>query len=147
MKTTLAVGALALAGAFMLATPTIAAQEMPRTESEQGASAYIISPQHGEVVGTQVKVKFGLSGMGVAPAGIDMKGTGHHHLLVDIDSMPAMDQPMGGDIVHFGGGQTETTITLEPGEHTLQLILGDKNHVPHDPAVMSEKISITVVDN
>lgn len=137
------IGVLALLGGPVLAT----AQAAERTEAAQEAQAYIISPQNGEVVGTAFKVKFGLSGMGVAPAGVDVKNTGHHHLLVDMDELPAMDKPMGGDVTHFGGGQTETTVTLEPGEHTLQLILGDKNHVPHDPAVVSEKITITVKED
>ncbi|WP_255399417.1 DUF4399 domain-containing protein [Oceanicoccus sp. KOV_DT_Chl] len=82
--------------------------------------------------------------MGVAPAGVDTPNTGHHHLLVDSKSLPAANQPMGGDVKHFGGGQTETELTLEPGTHTLQLILGDKNHVPHNPVVVSKKITITV---
>ena len=134
------IGALAMLGGPVLAT----AQAAERTEASQEAQAYIISPQNGEVVGTTFKVKFGLSGMGVAPAGVDVQHTGHHHLMVDMDELPAMDKPMGGDIIHFGGGQTETTVTLEPGEHTLQLILGDKSHIPHDPAVVSKKITITV---
>ncbi|MCK7458787.1 DUF4399 domain-containing protein [Idiomarina aminovorans] len=134
------IGALAMLGGPVLAT----AQAAERTEASQEAQAYIISPQNGEVVDTTFKVKFGLSGMGVAPAGVDVKHTGHHHLMVDMDELPAMDKPMGGDIIHFGGGQTETTVTLEPGEHTLQLILGDKSHIPHDPAVISKKITIRV---
>lgn len=142
MKNVWVLGVLALlSGSVMM---TAQAAESTRTESTEGAKAYIISPQDGEVVGQNVKVKFGLSGMGVAPAGVDMKNTGHHHLLIDEKELPAMDKPMGGDIIHFGGGQTETTIDLEPGEHTLQIILGDKNHVPHKPAIISEKITITV---
>ncbi|MTJ01616.1 DUF4399 domain-containing protein [Idiomarina piscisalsi] len=136
------IGALALIGTPILATAEAA--QMERTEASADAQAYIISPQDGEVVGKTFKVKFGLNGMGVAPAGVDVKHTGHHHLLIDKDELPAMDKPMGGDVIHFGGGQTETMVTLEPGEHTLQLILGDKNHVPHDPAVVSKKITITV---
>lgn len=136
------IGALALIGTPVLATAEAA--QMERTEAAADAQAYIISPQDGEVVGKTFKVKFGLNGMGVAPAGVDVKHTGHHHLLIDKDELPAMDKPMGGDVIHFGGGQTETMVTLEPGEHTLQLILGDKNHVPHDPAVVSKKITITV---
>ncbi len=139
------IGALALIGTPVLATAEAA--QMERTEASANAQAYIISPQDGEVVGKTFKVKFGLNGMGVAPAGVDVKHTGHHHLLIDKDELPAMDKPMGGDVVHFGGGQTETMVTLEPGEHTLQLILGDKNHVPHDPAVVSKKITITVKDD
>lgn len=142
MKNVWVLGVLALLSGSVMATAQAA--ESTRTESAEGAKAYIISPQDGEVVGQNVKVKFGLSGMGVAPAGVDMKNTGHHHLLIDEKELPAMDKPMGGDIIHFGGGQTETTIDLEPGEHTLQIILGDKNHVPHKPAIISEKITITV---
>lgn len=139
------IGALAMLGGTVLATAQAA--ETERTEASQEAQAYIISPQNGETVGKTFKVKFGLSGMGVAPAGVDVKHTGHHHLLIDKDELPAMDKPMGGDVIHFGGGQTETTVTLEPGEHTLQLILGDKNHVPHNPAVVSEKITVIVKDD
>jgi len=145
MKGALLVGALAMLGGLVLATAE--AQEMSRSASAEGAQAYIISPQDGEVVSKTFKVKFGLTGMGVAPAGVDMKHTGHHHLLIDKDEMPALGQPMGSDVIHFGGGQTETTVTLEPGEHTLQLILGDKNHVPHEPVVMSKKITITVKED
>lgn len=145
MKNAWMIGALALIGTPVLATAEAA--QMERTEASANAQAYIISPQDGEVVGKTFKVKFGLNGMGVAPAGVDVKHTGHHHLLIDKDELPAMDKPMGGDVIHFGGGQTETMVTLEPGEHTLQLILGDKNHVPHDPAVVSKKITITVKDD
>ena len=82
--------------------------------------------------------------MGVAPAGTDKAGTGHHHLLIDSEKMPMMDQALGKEVQHFGGGQTETTLTLTPCSHTLQLILGDKGHIPHAPPVLSEKITITV---
>lgn len=107
---------------------------------------YIISPANGEVVGETFTVKFGLKGMGVAPAGIDVANTGHHHLLIDMAKLPAMDMPMpmSDTLKHFGGGQTEVTLTLPKGEHTLQLVLGDKLHIPHKPAVISEKITITV---
>ncbi|MEA3641644.1 MAG: DUF4399 domain-containing protein [Lamprobacter sp.] len=85
-----------------------------------------------------------MKGMGVAPAGCDMADTGHHHLLIDNDELPPPDQPMGGDIQHFDKGQTQTMVTLPPGEHTLLLILGDKDHIPHDPPVLSEQIKVTV---
>jgi len=116
-----------------------------QTVSAEGAKAYIISPQDGDTVSSPVTVVFGLKGMGVAPAGTDKTNTGHHHLLVDTD-IPAQDQPMpaSAKLIHFGGGQTETTLELAPGTHTLQLVLGDMNHVPHKPAVVSEKITITV---
>lgn len=118
--------------------------EMARTSSPEGAAAYIVSPADGDTVPGTFTVRFGLHGMGVAPAGTDKAGTGHHHLLVDGKMMPAMDKPLGEDVMHFGGGQTETELTLEPGQHTLQLILGDKGHVPHDPPVVSDVVTITV---
>jgi hypothetical protein len=117
---------------------------MDRTPAPEGAKAYIITPQDGDRVPQTFVVRFGLSGMGVAPAGADLPNTGHHHLLVDMEGLPPLDQPIGADVLHFGGGQTETQLTLEPGEHTLQIILGDKNHVPHDPPILSEKITVTV---
>jgi hypothetical protein len=115
-----------------------------RTPAPEGVTLYIISPEDGETVPQTFKVKFGLTGMGVAPAGVDLPKTGHHHLLIDMAELPPMDQPMSKDIKHFGGGQTEAEITLPPGKHTLQLMLGDKNHIPFDPPVISEKITITV---
>jgi len=117
---------------------------MERTPAPEGAKAYIIAPQDGDRVPQTFVVRFGLSGMGVAPAGADLPNTGHHHLLVDMDELPPLDQPIGADVLHFGGGQTETELTLEPGEHTLQILLGDKNHVPHDPPILSDKITVIV---
>lgn len=116
------------------------------TPAPKDAKVYIISPKNGAVVKSPVTVVFGLSGMGVAPAGVDKANTGHHHLLIDADGLPAMDKPIPKDAhhMHFGGGQTETILKLTPGKHTLQLLLGDKNHIPHSPPVMSKKISITV---
>jgi len=97
------------------------------------------------VVTSPVVVRFGLQGMGIAPAGIDRAGTGHHHLLIDTD-LPPLGLPIPNDAQHrhYGGGQTEAIIELPPGEHSLQLILGDERHIPHDPAVISEKILIQV---
>jgi hypothetical protein len=114
------------------------------TKSAKGASVYIISPVDEAVVSEQVVVKFGIVGMEVAPAGTDKANTGHHHLLIDAETLPEKGQVMGGSVMHFGGGQTETTLKLSKGTHTLQLILGDKVHVPHDPMVFSKKITITV---
>lgn len=116
-----------------------------QTPAPANARAYIISPADGEIVSNPVTVKFGLEGMGVAPAGVNVKNTGHHHLLVDTD-LPPLDKPIPADKhhIHFGKGQTQTTLTLSPGKHTLQLLLGDANHIPHSPPVMSEKITITV---
>ncbi len=120
-------------------------QALPRHPSPEGAVVYIISPKDGATVKSPVTVLFGLRGMGVAPAGVNMPNTGHHHLVVDTD-LPDLDSPFPTtpNNIHFGKGQTETTIELEPGKHTLQLVLGDMNHVPHQPAVFSKKITIQV---
>lgn len=117
-----------------------------KTLSPQGAKSYIISPKDGEAVTSPVTVIFGLKGMGVAPAGVEKENTGHHHLLIDVKKLPKANVPIPSDENHrhFGGGQTETQIELAAGKHTLQLLLGDFSHVPHDPVVASEKITITV---
>jgi len=117
------------------------------TDAPQGAKVYFISPKDGEHVRSPVTVRFGLKGIGVAPAGIEMANTGHHHLIIDTP-LPdlAVTIPTDEQHRHFGGGQTETEITLAPGEHTLQLVLGDHLHLPHNPPVISEKITITVED-
>ncbi|MFV2060919.1 MAG: DUF4399 domain-containing protein [Gammaproteobacteria bacterium] len=114
-----------------------------RTSSPDGALVYIISPTTGSTVPTKFTVKFGLRGMGVAPAGTAKSKTGHHHLIVD-GKLPAFNKPMGKNVKHFGGGQTEIALTLPKGVHTLQLIMGDKSHIPHNPPVVSKKIQITV---
>lgn len=116
-----------------------------RSPAPEEAKAYIIAPEEGAEVSSPVLVRFGLSGMGVAPAGTAKEMTGHHHLLIDTD-LPALDAPIPNDAQHrhFGGGQTEVSVELEPGEHTLQILLGDLAHVPHDPPVFSKKITITV---
>ncbi|HXD38017.1 MAG TPA: DUF4399 domain-containing protein [Rhodanobacter sp.] len=136
---------LALTG---LATAAMAAgaPALPTTQAPAGAKAYIISPADGATVGPEVTVRFGLKGMGVAPAGVAKEHTGHHHLLVDVKDLPAAGQPIPADAqhIHFGGGQTQTTLKLAPGTHTLQLELGDANHVPFEPAVVSKKITIHV---
>jgi len=107
---------------------------------------FFISPADGATVTSPVTVQFGLTGMGVAPAGVERPGTGHHHLLIDAKSLPPAGQPIPADEhhKHFGGGQTQVSLELPPGEHTLQLLVGDQNHVPLEPSVVSEKISITV---
>ena len=124
----------------------LAAQGLPRTKSPEGAVTYIISPADGAVVGKKFTVQFGLKGMGVAPAGIVMENTGHHHLLIDVLDQPDFNLPLPAteNIRHFGGGQTEVDLELPPGKHTLQLVLGDHLHIPHDPPVVSKKITVTV---
>lgn len=117
-----------------------------RTSSPEGANAYIISPADGQTVGQTVAIQFGLENMGVAPAGVERSKTGHHHLLIDVEELPPMDRPLpaSDNIIHFGGGQTQVTVRLEPGKHTLQLVLGDHTHTPHYPSVKSKKITINV---
>jgi hypothetical protein len=122
-----------------------AAAGIARTPRPEAARLYIISPANGATVTSPVTVRFGLAGMGVAPAGVDAPNTGHHHLLIDAP-LPPLDQPVPKDAhhLHFGGGQTETTIDLPPGKHTLQLLLADRNHVPHQPPLYSSVVTITV---
>lgn len=116
------------------------------SSSPPEAEVYVISPQPGEIVTSPFTVKFGLKGMGIAPAGIDKSGTGHHHLLIDLTALPDVKEslPATDNIKHFGGGQTETTLTLPPGEHTLQLLLANYLHIPHQPPVVSAPVTITV---
>ncbi len=121
--------------------------EAARAAAPAGAIASIITPEDGDTVsGEEVRVIFGLHGMGVAPAGVDFPETGHHHLLVNVTAMPNMDLPIPADAnhIHFGKGQTETILNLPPGTHTLQMLLGDYRHIPHDPPVISEPVTITV---
>jgi len=131
-------------GATLLATMALAQDRAP---AATGAEVYFIAPRDGQKIHGPVTVRFGLKGMGVAPAGIKFDNTGHHHLLVDTDlreikldtPLPATDK-----ILHFGKGQTETTLTLTPGKHTLELLFADYQHVSFDPPLHSKKITITV---
>ena len=111
----------------------------------ENAAVYFISPEDGATLENPVIVRFGLKNMGVAPAGVQTENTGHHHLLVDT-GLPPLDQPVPADEnhLHFGKGQTEAELTLNPGKHTLQLLLGDFSHIPHNPPVVSRQITITV---
>jgi hypothetical protein len=130
---------------FLIVTGSALAAGLPRSTAPAEARAYIISPQEGATVSGPVTVRFGLGGMGIAPAGVAIAGTGHHHLLIDVE-LPPLDQPVPADEhhLHFGKGQTEAVVTLEPGKHRLQLLLADHLHLPHEPAVASEPITITV---
>jgi hypothetical protein len=115
------------------------------TPSPPGAAVYFVGLKDGATIAPKTTVHFGLRGMGVAPAGSDKANSGHHHLLIDAD-LPPLDEPIPSDAnhMHFGGGQTEVDLDLSPGPHTLQLLLGDKNHIPHSPPVMSPRIHVTV---
>jgi hypothetical protein len=137
------------AAALAAAAPVFAGD----TPAPEGAEVYFVNLSDGATVEAPVTVVFGLRGMGVAPAGTDRENTGHHHVLVD--RPPLGEGPDGAEElntslpadenhIHFGGGQTEVSLDLAPGAHTLQLVLGDMNHVPHDPPVVSEVITITV---
>lgn len=110
-----------------------------------GTNLYFINLKNGDTVASPVNVQFGLRGMGVAPAGIEKAATGHHHLLLDVAELNVNEGiPVSDQHRHFGAGQTEASVALKPGVHTLQLVLGDQNHIPHHPVVMSERITITV---
>src|ERR1700754_3082195 len=115
--------------------------------SPPGSAVYFVDLKDGQTVPTKFTVHFGLKGMGVAPAGSDKENSGHHHLLIDTE-VPPLDQPIPSDFnhLHFGAGQTEAEVNLTPGDHTLQLLLGDQNHVPHNPAVMSPRIPVPVAE-
>ena len=121
------------------------AADLPRSAAPKDVELYIISPKDGETVTSPVTVRFGLRGMGIAPAGVAMENTGHHHLLIDTDP-PPFNLPVPADEkhVHFGKGQTEAVVKLSPGRHKLQLLLADHLHIPHDPPVMSKPITVTV---
>ncbi|MCU4178186.1 DUF4399 domain-containing protein [Bosea sp. BH3] len=128
------------------AAPAPATTARTRQASPNDATVYFIYPKDGDTIFPSSTIRFGLRNMGVAPAGIAKPNTGHHHLLVDVPT-PALDEPIPADLnhIHLGGGQTEQRITLPPGQHTFQLLLADENHVPHDPPVMSERITVTVM--
>jgi Domain of unknown function (DUF4399) len=130
--------------AAMIVTPAIVLGE---TAAPPNAAVYIISPKDGDTVTSPFKVQFGLTGMGVAPAGVEKPNTGHHHLIIDATLSPEeLKEPIASDAkhVHFGAGQTEAMVTLPPGKHTLQLVLGDWSHVPFNPPIMSPVVTVTV---
>jgi hypothetical protein len=154
------IATLAVLSAFAVAASVALAADHhdkpKRTPSPAGASVYIVSPKDGATVKKKFKVVFGLTGMGICPAGITaadgkpLPDTGHHHLMVDVSEMPAMDTHLAADkptsILHFGKGQTETMLELPPGKHTLQLVFADYAHVPHDPPLISKKLTVTVAE-
>jgi Domain of unknown function (DUF4399) len=117
------------------------------TPSPQGAAVHFVGLYDGAKLPTRVTIRFGLRDMGVAPAGLERANSGHHHLLIDTE-LPPLDKPIPNDFnhLHFGAGQTEAEVTLKPGPHTLQLLFGDKDHVPHNPPVMSPRIRVVVAD-
>src|SRR3982074_991172 len=140
-----AVAALLFAGIAACGAAVAQTPSKGLTPSGQGAEVYFIDLKDGATVPAKLKLYFGLRNMGVAPAGSDRENSGHHHLLIDTE-LPPLNQPIPNDFnhLHFGTGQTEAEITLKPGEHTLQLLMGDKDHIPHTPPVMSQRITVRV---
>lgn len=143
MRETFAIVLAAISGAALMLPALSATDPKPMPED---AKVYIIWPSDGQVIqGGKFWLRMGLSNAGIAPAGVEKANTGHHHVLVDTD-LPPMDSEIPNDKnhLHFGAGQTEARLELPPGKHTLQLLLGDENHVPHKPPLYSKKITITV---
>jgi Domain of unknown function (DUF4399) len=141
---------IAVIAGLLFAAPAFA-QDSPQggpTPSPPGAKVEFIDIKDGAVIGPKATIHFGLHGMGVAPAGTKRPNSGHHHLLVDTD-LPPLDKPIPNDEnhLHFGGGQTETELSLSPGPHTLQLLLGDADHIPHTPPIYSDKVHVTVAES
>ncbi len=134
--------------AFCLLAAAAASAATGQSHWPAGAKVFFVAPKNGAAVTGPVKVVMGAKGIEIAPAGTDKPATGHHHILIDTD-LPkgeAAQAPLPSDehVKHFGKGQTETELTLAPGKHTLQIVAGDGNHIPYDPALASEKITITV---
>jgi len=130
---------------FFLLLFSISLHSIELTPSPSNASVYFISPVDKESISGKVKVRFGLENFGVAPAGIQIENTGHHHLIIDAD-LPSLNLPIpaNDNYVHFGKGQTEVELELSKGTHTLQLLLGDFRHIPHDPPIYSKRIEVYV---
>ncbi|TWC11594.1 MULTISPECIES: DUF4399 domain-containing protein [unclassified Pseudomonas] len=128
---------------LLLGTSMLAAAATP---APKGAEVSFVSLKNGDTVPQEFTVKFAVKNIALAPAGDVTKNTGHHHLLIDVDELPAKDTPIPNDAnhMHFGKAQTEATIKLAPGKHTLQLELGDSGHMPFDPPIVSKKITVNV---
>jgi len=133
---------LALLASFTISSASFAADK----PAHPTGKIFIVEPKDGATVPTTFTVKFGAKGVEIAPAGTDKPNSGHHHLLIDTDALPDMHTPLPASptLIHFGKAQTETQITLTPGKHTLQLVLGDYMHVPGDHPLVSKKITVTV---
>jgi Domain of unknown function (DUF4399) len=132
-----------MCGLLLVFSAAAQAQSKPMPE---GAKVYILWPPDGAVVRGAFWVRMGLSGAGIAPAGVERANTGHHHILVDAP-LPKLDEPVPNDKnhLHFGLGQTEARLDLPPGKHTIQLLLADENHIPNDPPLYSKPITVTVL--
>ena len=135
-----------LAIAAFMCTPAMAQTAELSTDVAADAQVWIESPGDGQVVSSPVAIVFGSKNVSISPAGIEQSNSGHHHLMIDMDELPAMNMPLPGSaqLIHFGKGQSSTSLSLEPGVHSLQLVLGNHIHVPHTRPVLSEKITIVV---
>jgi uncharacterized protein DUF4399 len=142
-----AVAAVVAAALLAASAPAAAQTKGGPSPSAPGAAVYFVDIKDGATLPTKPTIHFGLRNMGVAPAGLAKENSGHHHLLIDVP-VPPLDKPIPNDFnhLHFGSGQTEAEVSLTPGKHTLQLLLADKDHIPHNPPVMSERITVNVVD-
>lgn len=138
------VQSLFLTAALLCVSSAVLSAEADNNAPPANAKVYIVSPLNGASVPESFTVVFGLKGMGVAPAGTDKALTGHHHLVVDAAALPDLTKPLGAEVKHFGAGQTETELSLPKGKHTLQLIFADKAHMPFNPPLVSEKITVDV---
>jgi hypothetical protein len=138
-----------LVSSTLLAAPSVAAAGFTRSPSPSGATVGFANLADGDVVSPGFTVRFTISGMGIAPAGVEVENTGHFHLLIDLETLPDMDGPLPAtpQILHFGQGQSEAKLDLAEGPHTLRVMLADHLHVPHDPPVISDPIRITVAAN
>jgi hypothetical protein len=138
-----------LVSSTLLAAPSVAAAGFTRSPSPSGATVGFANLADGDVVSPGFTVRFTISGMGIAPAGVEVENTGHFHLLIDLETLPDMDGPLPAtpQILHFCQGQSEAKLDLAEGPHTLRVMLADHLHVPHDPPVISDPIRITVAAN
>ena len=137
---------LLLSIALFIGVPAMAQMAELSSDVVADAQVWIESPVDGQEVSSPVTIVFGSKNVSISPAGIEQMNSGHHHLMIDMDELPAMDMPLPGSaqLIHFGKGQTSTSLSLEPGEHSLQLVLGNHLHVPHTRPVLSKKITIVV---
>jgi hypothetical protein len=135
-------------GVFLMcmAATVMADEAVQRLPSAVGAEVGFSNLADGDVIPPAYTVKFSIAGMGIAPAGVEIDNTGHFHLLIDLAELPDLDQPLPANakLIHFGKGEAETKLALPEGQHRLQLVLADYRHIPHDPPVVSDPISITI---
>ena len=147
MAVALAVGrSILLSIAVFIAVPAMAQMTELSSDVAAEAQVWIESPRDGQVVSSPVAIMFGSKNVSISPAGVEQSNSGHHHLMIDMDELPAMNMPLPGSaqLIHFGKGQTSASLSLEPGVHSLQLLLGNHLHVPHTRPVLSKKITIMV---